>query len=419
MSNSLAIAAVTSSIRFVIDTALQQAHPGPVGGARVVTRRPDELGSAEFADDPAINVFCYLATPNHAWNLTDLPTRRGDGSLVHRPVAALDLHYLVSCVGKEGELEPQRLLGRVVGALAATSVLTRDVVAAALELYAADTDTAFLDDSDLADEVELVKLSPATLSLEEMSKLWGVLDTPYLLSLTYLATVVLITADVTPRLALPVRRRSLTVRAVGPPRLAAVDTDPPGGAVEAGSTLVLRGSGLAGPGLAVRLGPALLPPASGGTAQECRVVVGDEVPAGLHALHVILRAPAGPGGAPPARLAATSNAVPVLVRPAVAVTSVDATDVTLTVSPPLQEGQRLTVMLERLEGGSPDDPAAVTVVQAPVPGVDAPQATVDVPRAEVPDGRWLVRVQVDGVDSLPDVVAGETYDSPDLVLPPP
>ena len=418
MSNSLAIAAVTSSIRYVIDTSLQRTHPGPVGGARVVTRRPDELTAAEFAEDPAINVFCYLATPNHAWNLTDLPTRRGDGSLVHRPVAALDLHYLVSCVGKEGELEPQRLLGRVVGALAGTSVLTRDVVAAALELYAADTETAFLADADLADEVELVKLSPATLSLEEMSKLWGVLDTPYLLSLTYLATVVLITADVTPRPALPVRRRSLTVRALGPPRLASVDTDPAGGAVEAGSTLVLRGSGLSGPGLAVRLGAALLAPAAGGSAQERRVVVGDDVPAGLHALHVVVRTPAGPGGAPPARLAATSNAVPVLVRPSVAVTSVGADDVTLTLSPPLRAGQRLTVLLERLEGGAPADPDAVTVVQAPVPEADAPQATVGVPRDDIPDGRWLVRVQVDGVDSLPDIVAGETYDSPDLLLPP-
>src|SRR5829696_2923120 len=97
MSNSLAIAAVTSSIRFVIDRSLQQTHPAPVGGARVVTRRPEELTAAEFTEDPAINVYCYLATPNHAWNLTDLPTRRANGSLVHRPVAALDLHYLISC----------------------------------------------------------------------------------------------------------------------------------------------------------------------------------------------------------------------------------------------------------------------------------------------------------------------------------
>ena len=79
MSNSLALAAVTSSIRFVIDRALQQTHSGPVGGARVVTVRPDELSATGLEGDPAINVYCYLATPNHAWNLTDLPTRRSNG----------------------------------------------------------------------------------------------------------------------------------------------------------------------------------------------------------------------------------------------------------------------------------------------------------------------------------------------------
>ena len=135
---------------------------------------------------------------------------------MQRPVAAVDLHYLLTCYGDGPALEAQRLLGRVVGALAATSVLTRDVVSAALDLYDDDTETAFLGFSDLADEVELVKLAPVTLSLEEMSKLWGVLDTPYLLSQTYLATVVLIAAELTPTVALPVLRRSLAVTPSGP-----------------------------------------------------------------------------------------------------------------------------------------------------------------------------------------------------------
>jgi hypothetical protein len=417
MSNSLAIAAVTSSIRFVIDRSLQQTHAGPVGGARVVTRRPEELAAAEFTEDPAINVYCYMATPNHAWNITDLPTRRADGSLVHQPVAALDLHYLISCVGKESMLEPERLLGRVVGGLAATSTLTRDVVAAAVELYGADTDTAFLEDSDLADEVELVKLAPATLSLEEMSKLWSVLDTPYLLSLTYLATVVLITAELTPTLALPVQERSLTLTAAGQPRIAAVETDPPNQPVQQGTTLVVRGTGLTGPGAVVRVGPAQLSPAAGATPQELRVVVDDDVPAGLHALQVIHRKAAGPGGMPPARTTATSNVVPMLVRPSVEVTNVSATEITLTISPPLQAGQRLTVMLARLEPGPPDEPDAVTLAQPSVAEEDAPQTTAQIDRDDVPDGHWLVRVQVDGVDSVPELV-GETYDEPAVVLPP-
>ena len=249
MSNSLAIAAVTSTIRYVLDRALQQPHPGAVGASGVTTVSPAELALQDTEESPRINVYCYQATPNHAWNLTDLPTRRGgDASFVQRPIAALDLHYLVSCVGNEASLVPQRLLGRVVVALAATSVLTRDVVTTALTVYGGETETAFLTESDLASEVELVKLSPTPLSLEELSKLWGVLDTPYVLSLAYLATVVLIAADVTPRVALPVRRRELSVTPAGPPRIETVETDPPLQHVGAGTTLVVRGSRLLGPG---------------------------------------------------------------------------------------------------------------------------------------------------------------------------
>ena len=64
-------------------------------------------------------------------------------------------------------------------------------------------------------------------------------------------------------------------------------------------------------------------------------------------------------------------------------------------------------MLGRLEGGAPDDPTDLTLVLPPVGQQDAPRATVLLPRDEIPDGRWLVRVQVDGVDSLPAIVGDD------------
>lgn len=417
MSNSLAIAAVTSTLRYVLDRSLSRPHAGPVGGARVTTLRPDDLSDTDVAGTAGVNLFCYSATPNHAWNLTDIPTRRADGSLVQRPVAAIDLHFLITCHGDDATLEPQRLLGRVVTALAATSVLTRDVVTAALDLYGGQTETSFLLSSDLADEVELVKLSPSTLTLEEVSKLWAVLDTPYLLSLTYLATVVLIAADVTPRVALPVQQRTLTVAPHGPPRIAELATDPPNAPVGAGTALVVRGSSLAGAGVRIRVGPATLAPADGGTAQELRTVLDATVPAGVHAVQVVHRSAEGPGGSPPARLVAVSNAIPLLVRPGVVVDSIGDDTVTLTVSPPLGAGQRLTIVLDRRAGG-PDGPDEISLLLPPIAADDAPRAQVELPRADVPDGTWLLRIQVDGVESLP-VVGAETYDSPSLTLPPP
>ncbi len=217
MSNGLAIAAVTSTLRFVLDRALQHPHPGQVGGARVTTVRPDQLTDSSLTPGPSINVFLYQVTPNHAWNLADLPTRSPDGSLSQRPLAALDLQYLITCHGQDDSLDAQRLLGRTVTALAVTPVLTHDVVVDAMDAYSTEAETTFLAEADLAAQVELVKMSPTPMSLEELSKLWSVmLQTPYLLSVTYTATVVLIEADVTPRAVLPVRSRNLTVTPAGP-----------------------------------------------------------------------------------------------------------------------------------------------------------------------------------------------------------
>ena len=268
----------------------------------MTTLHPSSLTTSDLAGAAGINVFCFLATPNHAWNLNDLPTRRSDGSLTARPVAALDLHYLVTCYGDDRALVPQRLLGRAVVALQATSVLTRDVVAAALDLYDDADDTTFLADSDLADEVELVKLSPTPLSLEEMSKLWGVLDAPYLLSLTYLATVVLIAADVTPtRRAARSCSAQLTVTPAAPPQIASLATDPLDQPILAGTTLVISGSGLvpttAGT-TSLRIGPVELLPGDGATALAVRATLDGTVPAGLHALTVRHRSVAGPGRLP-------------------------------------------------------------------------------------------------------------------------
>jgi hypothetical protein len=102
----------------------------------------------------------------------------------------------------------------------------------------------------------------------------------------------------------------------------------------------------------------------------------------------------------------------------VTVGPVTAAGITLQLVPPLWEAQRATVVLGRLSGGAPADPSTVTVVLPPVAAADAPLSSVTVPRADVPDGTWLVRVMVDGVDSLPELV-GDTYGAPSVTLPPP
>ena len=79
MSNTLAIATVTETLRHLIHRAL----PGSgVGGAHVTTVRPDNTAGLPAA---GVNIFLYQVTPNPAWQNADLPTRRADGSLLRGP----------------------------------------------------------------------------------------------------------------------------------------------------------------------------------------------------------------------------------------------------------------------------------------------------------------------------------------------
>jgi uncharacterized protein DUF4255 len=416
MSNTLAVAAVTSTLRYLLEQALGGSQPGPVGSARVTTLHPAKLADRDEPELPkGINVFLYQVSPNPTWSLADLPARRDDGSLMTTPQAALDLHYLISCTGDDAELDAQRLLGRAALALAVNPVLARDLVSAALAHYADDVATMFLAEADLADQVELVKLAPASLSLEDVSRLWSVLGTPYLLSLTYTATVVLIQADVALQDALPVRERAVTVAPVGQPVIAEVSADPAGAAVLSGTPLLVQGSGLLGPGVTVQIGPAGLAPAEGATPALLRVLVDDSVPAGVHAVSVVHRSAAGPGGQPPSRVVARSPAVPVLVRPWLGVVNVSAGRASLTVSPPLFAGQRATLTLTGL--GDPPGRGPVVFALDPVPPGSAPSGEVVVDVSGLASGGWLARIEVDGAQSLPELDDGGLYAAPAVNVP--
>jgi hypothetical protein len=194
MSNALAIATVTTALAQIVRGAAQSV----VNGADVVTGHPDPAATPAHR----IHLFLYQVSPNGAMRNSDLPTRSSDGKLVMRPTVALDLHYLLAFYGSETDLETQRMLGAVVRDLHARPVLTRAMIQSAV------SSQPFLNGSNLADAVELVKFTPLAVSLEEMSKLWSVFfQTPYALSIAYQGTVVLIESEVPAQPALPVMKR--------------------------------------------------------------------------------------------------------------------------------------------------------------------------------------------------------------------
>ncbi|HEY2618449.1 MAG TPA: DUF4255 domain-containing protein, partial [Acetobacteraceae bacterium] len=110
MSNELAVAAVTETLRDLISTPVHNT----VTGALVGTFSPDDTANLF---KPGVNIFLYQVSPNAALRNADLPTRTPDGTLLRRPQAALDLHYLLTYYGDYSVLEPQRLLGAVAKTL--------------------------------------------------------------------------------------------------------------------------------------------------------------------------------------------------------------------------------------------------------------------------------------------------------------
>jgi hypothetical protein len=246
MSNYLAIATVTAAIKQILAHAVQA-----VPGALVTTLRPHDSENAE-AQTPRTNLYLYQVTPNAAWRNNDLPTRRADEQLVQRPQAALNLHYLLTFYGNETELEPQRLLGIVVRTLHSQPVLSRQIIR---DTIASSFFKPFLERSNLADQIELVRFTPISLSTEELSKIWSVLfQVPYALSIAYQGAVVLIESEETPHEVLPVRERGITVVPFRHPVIEKVvsqtGADQP---ILAGSTVIIIGRQLHGEITGVRV----------------------------------------------------------------------------------------------------------------------------------------------------------------------
>src|ERR1017187_6352527 len=145
MSNYLAIATVTAALQQILQDPVKTA----VGGATVGFRRPDRTNGDKGT--PHVNAYLYQVTPNAAYRNADLPTRRSDGTLVQKPQAALDLHYLFTFHGSDDKLEPQRMLGAVASTLQSQPLLSVQ------NIQSVTTPFPFLAGSGLDTQVERVK----------------------------------------------------------------------------------------------------------------------------------------------------------------------------------------------------------------------------------------------------------------------
>ncbi len=364
----------------------------------MTTVRPDALGSDKLKT--GVNLYLYQVVSNPAHSNADLPTRRADGALARRPQIALDLHYLLSFYGNDADLEPQRLLGSVARALHARPVLTRDAIVRTLQQSDAPP---WIAASNLAEQIDRVRFTPMLLSLEELSKIWSVFfQTKYALSVAYAGSVVLIeTEDVAIHPGVPVRERTVSVVPVRSPtidRVRAVggDTQP----ILAGGTIEILGRQLKGEATAVLVDGTEVAARS---VSDQRIVVelASAVSAGPHGVQVVHARTVE--GRAANRRSVDSNLAAFVLRPSVnsaAVADVSGVGavqrmehITLQLSPPIGALQRVAVLLQSLSAGG----VGLRCPCAP-PMTDSDRLTVPIPGA--PAGEYLVRVEVDGVESL-------------------
>jgi hypothetical protein len=403
MSDFRTIAVVTAALRRLVLGAVQADLPG----ADVTTLRPAEPGVVSGIPDLGVNLYLYETAPIASLRNNSLPARRNDGSVAERPVAALELHYLFSFYGNDANLEPQRLMGSTVARLTAEPLLTRKRVEDTL----ADPLTPFLAGSDLPEQVDSVKFTPLSLSLEEMSRVWSVFfQTRYALSMAWRASAIFIEPQLRVAPSLPVREPLLFAIPIREPRitdvLAAAGKDAP---ILPGADIVIRGERLRADLLEILVGGNVVAPDS----------VSDEridltLPAGLAAgpQSLQVRHLLAFGDPPMPHHGFDSNPGAFILHPhiaqsggnyEIAVTNVSGTGTdprSATITPTLTSaaGKTQQITLELL------DTATATVRRTffATP-LTADTTTPSFPVTNLPAGTYLARVRINGADSPLDL----------------
>ncbi len=420
MSNYLAIATVTETIRQMLDSAIKADLAGADNEASATAVRPN--ADAKLLPKLGVNLYLYQVSPNTALRNADLPTRRGDGSVWQTPRAAIDLHYLLSFYGEEGKLEPQQVMGSVIRTLHASPLLLQKQIAHIVE------SSDFLKAADLDKEIERIKLTPQSLTIDELSKIWSVFfQNSFALSTAYMASVVFIEGKEQSAAPLPVRERDVYALPFQFPVIDALmsqkaDGEPlvPSQRFLSGERLVIVGRQLQGDKTLVRIDGDEVPEAALLEVRNDRITVllPVDLRAGAHYASVLHRRMMG---RPPAEhVGGESNGAPFLLCPQITVApapivpagtieegkAVYKTSIHVGFNPACGKSQQAILLLNQYQE-IPDSPPAIFRVKAPEEnGISDPSVTetaaidfVLTTGVTPKKGKYFARVLVDGAQS--------------------
>lgn len=432
MSGALAIAAVTAVLKDLLNNGVIANDLASVTGnpVRVTSKAPDLLKTGTD-EEAGLNLFLYHTTPNTILRNNSLPGFDPRGNRIANLPLALDLHYLLMAYGKD-EYQAEILMGYAMQQLHETPVLTRDAIRAslsaipALQVTGSILPAAFqaLAASDLADQIELVKVVPEALSVEDLSKLWAAFQANHFrLTAGYTASVVLIQSRKSTRASLPVLKSHLHVAPLVRPQINEVVSSalPPADArITAASTILINGSGLRGEVTSVQVGSATMPIANASDVQlSLALTTVPDLRAGVQAAQVVHQLLLGDPAVP--HRGVESNVMPFVLHPVITVpASFSLADVNLSVTFTPEVGKTQRVLLFLYEHQAPDTrPPRSYSFPAPrdngIAGAAASTASIAFTVAGVMPGTYLAYVSVDGAES-PLGLAGGTFDSPKVTV---
>lgn len=197
MSNSLAVAAVTATLQSILQhEVMTESDLSDLS----VTIQPLDIARGKNTHNQ-LNLFLYMVVRNAAWSNADMPRQVQPGEVAIPPLA-LNLYYLLTAFGRDDDVaQPfgHELLGK------AMSVLHDHPVLSAADIIAATQGA--LPGSDLAQQIERIRLTLHPLTIDELSKLWTGFAMQYRLSAAYEVDVALIDSTRAARAGLPVLTR--------------------------------------------------------------------------------------------------------------------------------------------------------------------------------------------------------------------
>ncbi len=402
MSSSEALASVTATLKDLLNDVVESPD-------NVTTKPPSVARNGNV--NAQLNIFLYGVYYNTAFSNAPMPGQVNNGERGYPPMP-LVLKYLITAYGKDdNDISGQQVMGKAMSILHDHPLLGPSKFA------------VISPDSNLQNQIERVRITPETLTLDDMSKLWTSFQAAeYRLSTAYEVSVVLIESTRQTHTPLPVLTRGVNDQGVKVhantlppyPTIHRIDIEHGHPSMEVGGEITIDGYLLDGNNATVNLNnsllddPILITQITEQSATQIKFVLDENLfdwAVGLYSLDVSLtKSEDEDGDGVNEAIDRTTNTVSLVIAPKITgpvVTNLVVTDglanatLTLTCQPEIYFKQDVVLLLGShvIKWKPPAPPSP------PDPDPSLKTNTLEFDLKDIPVGSFFIRLRVDGVDS--------------------